>query len=408
MTESRPVLHANIHKLVASQALSKLGDNFTEVALALFILSITHHNVADLGIVLAMAYAPSLILGWTVAGVIDRFNKRQTLLLSDLMRAVLVASIPFVHNFIWTLIAVFTMYSFAMVYRPMVRAIQPQIAGDPATNARSGARQQTYYAVADMGSYLAAAGVLFLWGVGPAFWVDAATYLGAALFLLSINVPDEIWAAINRGGTRFWRQLADGYRYLKAEPRVGQLTLLSAGTAAGVASLNTFTAPLSKVLWHVSSQHYVWLLMAMAVGTFISGWLVERYGLMERWTPRPLIAAGFVLTGGGYVLTLVTGNWWLGGLCLLLVGIGNGFFGVAMVVWIQQSTPVSVRARVLSIRGIGMGLGGALGASLGGWVGQTRGIPFAILLSGLLWLVLAIWCASARALGRDGERGNAA
>ncbi len=394
-------LHPNIHKLVISQALSKFGDNFTEVALAIFVLSITNGSVFDLGVVLAMVYAPNILLGWAVAGVIDHFNKRRTLVVADVGRAVLVISIPVVHNYGWTVAAVFLMYSFAMIYRPMVRGVQPQIAGDPLINQKSGARQQTYYAVADATAFLAAAGVLFVWGVSPAFFINAATYLGASVFILSISVPQETWEPLARGTIKFWQQLKEGYRYLYSDAKVAQLTLLSACLAVGVGSLNTFTAPLSERIWHVSSHHYVWLVFAMAIGSLISGWLLEKFNLMERWTFRPVIALGLVLAGAGYALVITMPTWWLGAFCLMLVGLGNGAFGVGIMVWIQQSTPQEVRTRVLAIRGIGMGIGGALGAAWGGWFAQTAGLTGAILSAGALWIVLAVWCVSSTALGRS-------
>lgn len=408
MPKTSSTLHPNIHKLVISQALSKFGDNFTEVALAIFVLSITHGSVFDLGVVLAMVYAPNILLGWAVAGVIDHFNKRWTLVVADVGRALLVMSIPIAHNYEWTVIAVFLMYSFAMIYRPMVRGVQPQIAGDPAINQKSGARQQTYYAIADATAFLAAAGVLFLWGVSPAFFINAATFLGASVLVLSISVPRETWTPVARGTIKFWQQLSDGYRYLYQDPKVAQLTLLSAFLAVGVGSLNTFTAPLSERIWHVSSHHYVWLVFAMAIGSLISGWLLEKFSLMERWTFRPVIALGLVLAGGGYALVITMPTWWLGAFCLVLVGLGNGAFGVGIMVWIQQSTPQSVRTRVLAIRGIGMGIGGALGAGVGGWFAQTAGLTGAVLSAGALWVLLAIWCVSSTALGRSSVPNRAA
>lgn len=407
MPKSNRQLHPNIHKLVISQALSKLGDNFTEVALALFVLSLTHGSVADLGIVLAMVYMPNIVLGWAVAGVIDRFNKRHALFVADISRALLVASIPIVRNYGWTLTAVFIMYCFAMVYRPMVRAVQPQIAGDPDMNARSGARQQTYYSIADMAAYLTAAGVLLLWGVAPAFWVDSATYIGAALFLLAIRVPRDLWVPVASQAQGFWDQMAHGYRYLRHQPRLAQLTLLSVAMALGTGAVNTLLAPFSRAIWHVSSHHYVWVLIAIAVGGFMSGALVERYRLMERWTPRPLIALGCLLTGGGVGLALAAGRWWIGLLCFVIVGIGNGLFGTAIMVWVQQSTPVDVRARVLSIRGIGMGAGGALGAWLAGLIGQTGGIRAVALLVAVAWVVFAFWTIAAPSLRHSGARETA-
>lgn len=404
----RAPLHPNIHRLVASQALSRLGDNFTEVALALFVLALMHHSVAALGVVLAMTYLPHIVLGWAVMGIVDRINKRAALAAADLGRAVLVASIPLVHTYDWTVAAVFLMYTFSVVYRPILRGVQPQISGDMAVNRRSGARQQTYYAIADVGAYLAAAGVLFLWGIRPAFWIDAATYVGAFLLVMSIRVAPAVWNPRSETGTNFKKQLAEGYRYVKNDALIAQLTLISTAATLGVGALNTFTAPLSRSIWHVTSQHYVWLLLALAVGGLVAGWALERFELMDRWGFRTLIAGGFGLTGVGYGLSVAMPSWW-GALALFaVVGFGNGLFGTAVVTWIQQATPDDVRARVLSMRGIGLGLGGALGAWAGGLAAQSLGLTTAVVMVGGLWLVLAFWTVSVAALRASQRRGSAA
>ncbi len=405
---SKSRLHSNIHRLILSQALSKLGDNFTEVALALFVLAITHRNVAALGLVLAMAYVPRIALGWAVAGVIDRLPKRSTLLVSDIVRAVLVASLPVVHSYVWTLIAVFLMYAFAMVYQPILGGVQPQIAGDPSVNAQSAARQETYSAVADIGAYLAVGATLFLWGIAPAFWVDASTYLGAALLISAIRVDPALWASV-RGGTRdFWRQIGEGFQHLKDHRLVAQLVLLTTALSMAVASLNTLLAPLSRDYWRVSSSHYVWLVLSMAVGNFVSGTVIERYHIMDRGVPRVLLATGFLLTAVGFGSVLLVNVWWWGLPGLGLVGVGNSLFGSVIMVWVQNATPDAVRTRVMAIRGIGLGFGGALGAAGGGFLGRVAGLGSAAPVVVALWLLLAAWTLASRVLNTPLAEGTAA
>ena len=395
---SKSRLHSNIHRLILSQALSKLGDNFTEVALALFVLAITHRNVAALGLVLAMAYVPRIALGWAVAGVIDRLPKRSTLLVSDIVRAVLVASLPVVHSYVWTLIAVFLMYAFAMVYLPILRGVQPQIAGDPSINAQSAARQETYYAVADIGAYLAVAAILFIWGIAPAFWVDASTYLGAALLISAIKVEKEIWIPGRSGAENFWQQIADGFEYISQNSGAKQLIMVSVVISLAVASLNTLLAPLSRSIWHVSNNHYVWLVLAIALGNMVSGIIIERYRVLERWGPRPLLVTGFLLTAIGFGIVILVHDWVIGAIGLGFAGAGNALYGFTIVVWLQNATTGAVRARVMAIRGIGIGLGGAIGAAGGGWLGRVAGLGSAVPVVVALWLLLAAWTLASRVL----------
>ena len=401
-------LHADIHKLIGSQALSKLGDHFTEVALPLFVLAMTHDNVVAVGLIMAMAFVPRVALGWAVAGVIDRLNKRYALLTSDIVSAVLVASIPIVHDFAWTVAAVFLMYTGSMIYRPLVRAIQPEIAGDPQINIASAARQQRYFAVAQTGGYIAAGGLFLLWGVAPAFWIDAATYLTAAVFIASIRVTPDVWKPISGQPENFWRQIGDGYRYLAEASLVAQLAILSALVALAVGSLNTLLAPMPRYVWHVSSERYVWLVLALAVGNSISSTVLDRNKLMERYPLRRLLAVGFALTAVGFGLILATGLWWAGAITLIVAGLGNALYQTALMVWVQQATPVAFRARVLSIRGVGMGLGGAIGAYGAGWAARAMGLPTVVVIVTALWMILALWVWFSKSMGQSAQNDSAA
>ncbi len=391
-------LHPNIHKLVISEALSKLGDNFTEVALALFVLSVTRNNVAALGVVLAMVYVPRVALGWAVVGFIDRLPKRAVLLGSNLGRALLVASIPFVSRYSWAVAAVFLMYTFSMVYQPVLRAIQPQIAGTAEMNAKGNARQETYMALADIGGYVAAGGVLFIWGIKPAFLVDAATFIGAGFLVGGIRAGHDVWGQVASNERGFWQQLSEGVGYLKTEITVRHLVFLSGLVALGVGTLNTLLAPLSHGLWHVSSKHYVWLLLALALGSLVSGILIERRELLQKYSVSVLLGIGFFLTALGFGLLVFVHSWEVGAVCLALVGFGNSFYGSALMMWVQQAVPLEFRGRALAVRGSLMGVGGALGAMFGGVVAQDVGLPATIGLTSAVWLLATLWSLTARSL----------
>lgn len=385
----RATLHPNIHRIILSQALSKLGDNFTEVALAIFVLAMTH-NVADLGIVLAMVYLPRVVLGWAVAGIVDRLPRRRALVVSDISRALIVSSIPVIHDYLWTIIAVFLMYSFAMVYQPILRSVQPTIAGSSEVNSQSMARQETYYAITDIAAYLLAAAVIFSVGLSYAFWIDGVTYLGASLFILGVRVDKTIWAPPLQGVVKFWGQIQEGFQFIRKNRLVGGLTILSAILSLSVGGINTMLAAISKGMWHVSTDHYVWIVLVVAIGAFLSGVSIERLNLVERVSHAALLTFGMLLSGLGIGLVLLTHSWWTGLLCVFLSGLGQPLYGTALMVWIQQSAPSNIRTRVLAIRGIGLGIGGAIGAAGAGWLARQVGVPMTVGMVSVLWIVMAV------------------
>ena len=63
MSESshRIILTPMVRRLMLGQSMSKTGDTFTQVAMAVFVLKISHGNPAALGLVLAMMFFAFLL-----------------------------------------------------------------------------------------------------------------------------------------------------------------------------------------------------------------------------------------------------------------------------------------------------------------------------------------------------------
>ena len=382
MVQSRRLPSA-IHRVMIAQALSKLGDNFTEVALAVFVLRLTH-NVASLGLVLAMAFLPRLLLGPVLIGVIDHVPKRFMLVFSDIIRALLVMSIPVIHHYSYTIVAVFLLYAFAMVYQPILGGIQPQIAGDGDILQKAMARRETYYGVGDMTAYLAAGGLILVAGTTPAFLINGLTFLASGLLIATLRVSPHIWA-ITAIRERFGVQVRQAVAFIRGHRAVLFLVVLSGLLNIAVGSINTVLTPLSPDLWHVSTAHYAWLVLAMAVGLMIGG------AVSERWTLAPVrgIAFGLALTVLGIAGTLLAPAWYWGLAPLAVSGFGNAFFGSSLAYLTQQATPATVRTRVLTLRSTVMGAGGALGAYGSGWIAHRVSVPVAVLAVSALWIALA-------------------
>ncbi len=357
----RVVLSAMIRRLMVGQSLSKAGDTFTQVAMAIFVLQISHQNPAALGMVLAMMYAPRMILGWAAMGWIDRWNKRRLLLIADGARAALVLSIAIVHTFAWTLGAVFLVYMFQMVYQPTVRSIQPMLAGSNQANRVSVARQDQWSQAGNILAYVFS-GVLFLrFGPGIGFVFDSISYLvsGALIWTLPATLP--LWQGVAEKTSPYFEQIKEGFRYVRSHRLAVVLVGVSFLAMVGAAGSGTLFAPAMRKLWHQPTADYAWALLALAVGAMVGARLLETKGLNVAL--RSLLIGGFILTGlSTMVLTLVGPQLWTIMLVLALGGAGNAMFSTSLMVWLQQSLPVEVRGRVMTMRSMTMGLGGIIGS----------------------------------------------
>src|SRR5215471_10970681 len=86
------LLNRNFAWLVSGQAISNLGDFVYSTTLFIWVFTLTHSAAAVSG-VLAAQYIPVFLLGPLAGVFVDRWDRRQTMLISDLIRAG-VATLP--------------------------------------------------------------------------------------------------------------------------------------------------------------------------------------------------------------------------------------------------------------------------------------------------------------------------
>jgi MFS family permease len=179
--------------LLAAQVISSLGSQMTFLALPWFVLQTTG-SPTKMGVVLAAELAPIAILGIPSGTVVSRYGARLTMLVSDLARAPLIASIPLLHALGWltfpVLLALVALVGvFIAPYFSSQRLILPELVGD---DERTVAQANAVVEGAQRATSLlgpAAAGLLIAAFSAPVvLYVDAATFL-VSFALLALFVP---------------------------------------------------------------------------------------------------------------------------------------------------------------------------------------------------------------------------
>ena len=192
--------------LLASQVVSSLGSQMTFLALPWFVLATTG-SPTRMSIVLAAELAPVAVLGIPSGVVIARWGARRTMLVADLARVPVIASIPLLHelgllSFPLLLVLVALVGVFIAPYFASQALILPELVGDDeqvvaqANALVEGARRATSL----LGP--AAAGILIATFSAPVvLYVDAATFLlSFALLLLFVPHRPPLAAERRRQG----------------------------------------------------------------------------------------------------------------------------------------------------------------------------------------------------------------
>jgi MFS family permease len=123
----------SIAALVTAELISRLGSQLTNLALPWFVL-VTTHSPTKMGLVFAAEMAPFALFGFFSGGVVDRLGPRATMLISDAVRAPIIALVPFLHlvgglTYGLILVLAFLHGVFSTVYFTCQRVVIPAVVG---------------------------------------------------------------------------------------------------------------------------------------------------------------------------------------------------------------------------------------------------------------------------------------
>src|SRR5882762_9413336 len=83
--------HGEFRALCCAEGISVIGDQLARVALALLVFDRTSSAVLT-ALAYALTLVPAVLGGWLLSGLADRYPRRRVIILADLVRAGLAAS----------------------------------------------------------------------------------------------------------------------------------------------------------------------------------------------------------------------------------------------------------------------------------------------------------------------------
>ncbi len=227
--------------------LSSLGDWLGLLALTAMASSLAPNTYAKQNFAIAgvlfLRVLPAALLGPLAGYVADRLDRRRTLVIGDIARGVVFASIPIVHTLTWVMVATVIIEAISLVWLPAKDATVPNLVPrDKLETANQISIATTY------GSALPAAGVFVLLSLGTkglhsslgwldnpvtlALWFNAASFVVSGLIIATLRdiPPGPALAAEDREGV--WRVIRAGWSYAFRTPTIRGLVLGIAGAFA--------------------------------------------------------------------------------------------------------------------------------------------------------------------------------
>nr|WP_246214966.1 dTMP kinase [Modestobacter muralis] len=241
----------DFRRLWLSMTLSSFGDWLGLLAITATATSLVEGFAAAnfaLGGVLLFRLLPAIVLGPLAGAFADRFDRRRTMVVSDVLRFGLFASIPIVDDLVWLFIAQFLIEAISLFWIPAKEAAVPNmLRKDQLEPANQLSLVTTYgltpVAAAAVFALLASLGGGLSDALPGVDEVDLALYLNALTFLVAAVV---IWnlpsisgrraAGVQVTGEGFLSSLKEGFSFAGHSPLVRGLVvgITGAFVAAGV------------------------------------------------------------------------------------------------------------------------------------------------------------------------------
>jgi MFS family permease len=179
----------NFTLLWSGQLISTIGSSLTSLAASILIYRETG-SALSVGLMLMATAIPSLFLGLIAGVFVDRFDRKRMMIAADLLRALIVFSIPFLapQDILWLYVLVLLESCVTQFFDPAHASLLPEVA----TNEEL-AGANILITVGSFGATaigFAAAGLFATqFRIEWAFYADAATFVFSALCLARLALP---------------------------------------------------------------------------------------------------------------------------------------------------------------------------------------------------------------------------
>jgi|SRR5579872_3527549 len=391
-SEQRQRFSSDFWKFLTGQSISTLGSSFTGFALPLLIFKLTG-SALNLAFTVVATVLPYLLLGLIIGAWADRVQRKRLMVGTDLVRALVIASIPlaFALGFlsVWWIYAVaFVASTLSICFDAANFAAIPSLVQRSELITANGRIQASYSIAKILGPALA--GLLIIKVPLPMLLlVDASSFLVSAGSLVLIRASFNAVASEKRAVTSVRSDIMEGLRYVLKQPVLRSITLLLLFINF-ILPTTTSQLVLFARQWLNASDTQIGLLYASgSVGIVLFSLGASQ--LRKRLSFGVLVLGSLALEGIMIAATAFTHWYWLALLCWLLRGGADALFIIGAYSLTQNIVPNQLLGRVITTTRVLTWSTASVGALMGGFaIEQTKDVGLIYITIGLLIFLIAL------------------
>lgn len=335
------------------QVVSECGDHFNNIAVFALVMERSGSGLVVSGVMLARAI-PAMLAGPVAGVLLDRLDRKQIMIASDLIRAVVALGFLFtIHQpRPWLLYALSAMLMFVSPFFTSGRAaILPNIATAEELHAANSLTQSTQWATLTAGTLLAGFSAAAL-GYHWAFVINSFSFLFSAWAISRISgwdSPPPLSTANLKGAIASpWRDYREGLAYMRSVPLMMGIAIIVGGWSMGGGAAQILFALFGEQVFHRGPAGIGAIWGFAGVGLIIGGALGHVAGRLGFSGYKKAVTVSYIVHGCAYML-FSQARWFAAALFFMMLSrVGMAVTTILSNTQLLRHTPDRYRGRVFS------------------------------------------------------------
>lgn len=396
----------NFTLLWTAGLVSIIGNWVLLAALPFYIFEITGSALATAGIFMAFL-APGILLG-SIAGVfVDRWDKLRTMLVVNIIQAVVVLLLTFVQSAeqIWIIFVVlFIESSISQFFGPAENAFLPKLVAEDQLMAANSLNSMNDNLARLIGPAIGGV-VLAVYGFSSVVFIDAFSFVLAALLILAVMFTyvseekpigqDQLkvegnrsLVAIRKKVNELFVEWREGLNIVKSKSVLSNTFVIMGVALFADAIISAILVIFLQEEVGMGSAEFGYIMTARGIGGLIGGILIGQIG--DRINPKYLLSGSLVLISGVIFVAVH-----LTSLPALIVAmVIGGIPAVGMFVSVQtifqKNAPEEYLGRVFGLFQTVLMLLMFLGSAAGGLLGESVPASQIMIGASVIYIIAAL------------------
>jgi len=382
--------HRNYRLFFIGQLISLTGTWLQIVAQSWLLLNLVSRAKAELtlGIVSAISSLPILIFSFFAGVVIDRFSKRNIIVVTQISAMLLAFALAALTN--WHIVTVFQIAIIGFLLgtvnaldAPARQSFVIEMVGREDLHNAITLNSAMFNGARILGPAVAGFAVAAV-GMAGAFFFNGVSFIAVIIGLLLMRVPP----AQPKAGTSAWLEFKEGLRFIRYNRMVKALLIMTGAVSICAMPYAVLMPILARYNLHQEAQGFGYLFSAVGLGALAGAFTLSAMGDFN-WKGKMLLVGN--LTFCVMLILFSTARSMSFALPVLFVAGWGMMINMALTnTLIQVSVPDELRGRVISVYTF-MFLGMTpVGSSTAGLLADKVGVEGAIQLGAILSAAVAL------------------